>query len=221
VKLCVALVPHRSEDVIRADPDLRGRVLTMDLGYWPRGDLEKIAALGFGKLNVTIPPDAIRRFADEAAGSPQLMQQICLHACFILSINASGPLRSFAVDDALQRKILEGTATTTGHRTLVGVLDDGPKTRGTERKFYRFKDGSRGDVYRCVLRAIAADPPHLSFKYDEILARVGAVCDGESPAGSSISVSLVHMARLAEEKHPTEHVLDWDHTNGTLDIPDP
>ena len=29
-------------------------------------------------------------------------------------------------------------------------------------------DDSEGDVYRCVLKAVAADPPRLSLPYDEL-----------------------------------------------------
>src|SRR5262249_25097986 len=97
-------------------------------------------------------------------------------------------------------------------RSLVDVLDAGPRTRGTERKTYRFHDGSEGDVYRVVLRALAHDPPRLSFPYTELLERTVAVCAGESPVGSSVTGTCLHMSKLAVEKFPGERALGWDET---------
>jgi hypothetical protein len=56
-----------------------------------------------------------------------------------------------------------------------------------ERKEFHFIDGTRGDVYRCLLLAMKADPPLLAFKYDEMLRRTQALCKGASPAGSSVA----------------------------------
>ncbi len=222
VRLCVAAVPHRAEDVIRANPDLRGRVLSIDLAYWDRASLAQIAILGFGKLNVILSEDVIDAFAAEAAGSPQLMQSICLQACFEMDIRTELPRpRDVVISPDRVERIFERTAAATNYRTLVDILEGGPKTRGTERKMYKFKDGTEGDVYRCILRAIAADPPRLSFEYSDILRRVGAVCDGEQPVGSSIAGSCLHMAKLAADKQPDEHVLDWDETKPVLDVPYP
>lgn len=43
ISICVALVPYRSDDLVRANSDLRGRVQTLDVGYWERSDLKEIA----------------------------------------------------------------------------------------------------------------------------------------------------------------------------------
>ncbi len=123
-------------------------------------------------------------------------------------------------EDNLER-ILEQTSATTDYQSLVDVLDAGPRVRGTERKTYRFADGSEGDVYRAVLRAIAGNPPRLSFPYDELLQRTINVCVGESPVGSSVTGTCIHMSKLALEKFPNERAIDWDETKQVLDIPDP
>jgi hypothetical protein len=178
--------------------------------------------LGFQKLKAIVAKEVIDAFSAEAAGSPQLMQSICLQACFDLDLRNELPhAREIAVTEERVQRIFERTAAATNYRTLVDILDGGPKTRGTERKMYKFKDGSEGDVYRCILRAIAADPPQLSFDYTDILGRVGAVCGSEQPVGSSIAGSCLHMAKLAAEKQPEERVLDWDDTKPVLDVPDP
>ena len=86
---------------------------------------------------------------------------------------------------------------------------------------YEFRDGTEGDVYRCVLKAIAADPPRLSFDYEDLLKRTAALCRGETPVGSSVTGTCLHMSRLAVEKFPSERAIDWDEQKQIVDIPDP
>lgn len=221
VKIVTAAVTHRADDVVRANPELRGRVMAVDLSYWTPGELREIATLGFGLLKMDVSWETIASFASEAAGSPQLMQAICLNACFDLGVRVPLPdLTQFTPPADARRASFERTAATTDFRSLVDVLDGGPKTRGTERRTYKFVDGTEGDVYRCVLKAVALDPPRLSFDYDEIQERVARVCVGERPVGSSVVGSCSQMAKLASE-FPRERVVDWDETKQVLDIPDP
>ena len=117
--------------------------------------------------------------------------------------------------------IMQQTSATTDFRSLVDVLDAGPRTRGTERKTYRFVDGAEGDVYRVVLKALATDPPRLSFPYPELLERTVKVCIGESPVGSSVTGTCLHMSKLALEKFPKDRAVDWDEQKQVFDVPDP
>jgi hypothetical protein len=129
--------------------------------------------------------------------------------------------KQIVADDIAMRKILEQASANTDFRSLVDILDAGPRTRGTERKTYKFFDGTEGDVYKVVLRALADDPPRLSYPYDELLARTVKVSNGESPVGSSVTGTCLHMAKLAREKLPNERAIDWDETKQVLDLPDP
>jgi len=223
IKVVTAAVRHRGDDVVRANPELRGRVRAIDLNYWSWGELQQIALTGLHLLNATMPDDVIESFIVEAAGSPQLMQLMCLHACFVLGLREPSMLvrRKPDPDPEKVRQILEQTSANTDFRSLVDVLEAGPKTRGTERREYDFKDGTRGDVYRCVLKALAADPPGLSFPYDKLLERTAGVCSGGTPVGSSVAGTCLHMSKLAQEKFPNERAIDWDEQKQILDIPDP
>jgi hypothetical protein len=222
VKIIVVAVPHRSDDVIRANSDLRGRVHTIDLSYWKDPDLTKIADLGFHALNGDVDRESIELFAQEAAGSPQLMQSVCLNACYAMELDERRPTPArFQLRQDQRHRILQNTASFTDYRTLVTILDTGPKARGTERKTYQFGNGEEGDVYTAILRAIASDPPRLSLDYDKINKRVAKVCIGEGPGGSSIVESCFQMAKLAGKKVPTQRVLDWDKEKQVLDVADP
>jgi hypothetical protein len=222
VKVCTAAVQHRGDDLVRANPELRGRVRAVDLEYWRHEDLRKIAVTGFGELNARLDDASVTQLAQEAAGSPQLMQLLCLNTCFVLGIRtkASGDL-DVTIDEGQREEILQQASASTDFRSLVDVLDAGPRTRGTERKLYNFSDGTQGDVYRCVLKAVASDPPRLSFSYDELTKRTAIVCREEPPVGSSVVGTCLHMSRLALERFPNERAIDWDDQKQVLDVPDP
>ena len=222
IKVCTAAVLHRGDDLVRANPELRGRVRAVDLQYWSRDDLTRIAVAGFDALRTVIDTASIQVLVQESAGSPQLMQLLCLQACFVLNVRKASLLKNeIVIAKEQMQEILEQSSTATDFRSLIDVLDAGPKTRGTERKTYRFRDGAQGDVYRVVLRAVSADPPRLSFSYEELLARTAKICDGESPTGSSVVGTCLHMSRLALDKFPDERAIDWDEQKQILDIPDP
>jgi len=222
VKIITAAVSHRGDDVVRANPELRGRVRAIDLRYWSPDELKQIADIGFSVLNAEVDSQAIKTFIEESAGSPQLMQLLCLQACFVLNLREKTfSKRTAKVEQDLLARILEQTSSTTDFRSLIDVLDAGPRTRGTERKTYKFHDGTEGDVYRVVLRALAEAPPRLSFPYQELLERTVKICTGESPVGSSVTGTCLHMAKLAQEKFPSERAVDWDEQKQVFDIPDP
>lgn len=222
VRVVTAAVLHRGDDLVRANPELRGRVRSIDLVYWSESDLRAIGVEGFALLNVELDEASLNALVREAAGSPQLMQLLCLTACFVLDLRVSRSRKEELSVSAHQLQIIfEQTSASTEFRSLVDVLDSGPKTRGTERKIYKFRDGSQGDVYRAVLKAVASDPPMLSFDYEELGRRANTVCDGDAPVGSSMVGTCLHISRLAAEKFPNERAIDWDEQKQILDIPDP
>ena len=219
VRICTASVPHRKDDVVRSNPELRGRVTAIDSDYWNDTELAQIAHTGFAELNMDVSPNVIQRFAREAFGSPQLMQAICLNACFEQQVDErlAKPQR-FEIDFVDVERIFERTSTLTNFSSMIEQLHKGPRQRGVERKEYTFADGSKGDVYRCVLLAMKADPPRLSFKYDDMLRRVEAICKGDRPAGSSVSQALEQMTFLAKMVQDAP-VLEWG--EDVLDIIEP
>lgn len=223
LKIVTAAVPHRGDDVVRANPELRGRVRAVDLGYWQPSELKQIPKKGFEAMNLDVRPEFVDKLAAEAAGSPQLMQSLCLNTCFVLDVRQSHFIRKYLeVDDATLRRIFEQTSASTDFRSLVDVLDAGPATRGTERKTYTFRSGGEGDVYRVMLKSVAADPPRLSFKYDELLERTRQVCvDEDSPVGSSVTSTCVHMSGLCQQKFPNERAVEWDEQKQVFDVADP
>jgi hypothetical protein len=219
VRICTASVPHRRDDVVRSNPELRGRVTGIDIDYWAEEELSRIADLGFRELNIDIAPSVQKQLVTEAFGSPQLMQAICMNFCFENKIyEALAEQRRIDADFVMLQNVFERTSTLTNFSSMIAQLHSGPRQRGMERNKYTFNDRTRGDVYRCVLLAMKADPPRLAFKYDDLLRRVAAVCEGECPSGSSISQALAQMEKIAALVQDAP-VLEWD--EDVLDIIEP
>lgn len=220
VKIFTASVPHRSDDVVRSNPELRGRVAAIDLDYWDIGDLKSIAKQGFSALKADVSDEIISRFATEAFGSPQLMQTLCLNLCFERGIEQDNEaVNTVEVSSQDLSGILRRATSFSDYSTLVSTLHAGPKQRGTERKVFKFSDGTSGDVYRAVLLAISGDPAKLSLRYDEMLTRVSSICLEDAPVGSSISEALTQMEKLSSIVSPTSAIVEWD--ENVLDVVEP
>jgi hypothetical protein len=218
-RICTASVPHRADDVVRSNTELRGRVVAVDTGRWSAQELEQIAYKGFRQLNMDVAPSVLRNLTAEAFGSPQLMQAICLNLCFECQAKETlAEQKRVEMNFVAIQSVLERTSTLTDFSTMITRLHAGPKLKGGERKEYKFKNGKSGDVYRCVLLALKADPPQLTFSYDEMLARIRTLCDGETPSGSSVSNTLDHMAKIALTVQEAP-VIEWD--EDVLDIVEP
>jgi len=221
VRICVASVPHRADNLVRALPELRGRVLAIDLDYWSRTDLLEIPRLGCAHLGLQVDVASLVMFATEAAGSPQLMQSICLWMCNHLGVReASALIRTAELDDAARREILFLTSCTVDFRSLVRALGAGPKARPGERQIYTHKDGRKGDVYLTVLRAVAMDPPRLALDKDELNRRLDDLCAGKSPDGASVVRTCVTLGQIAQG-FASPPSLEWDDQENVLVLTDP
>ena len=70
IRIVTASVPHRSDDVVRSNTELRGRVTAIDTSYWSESELEQVAYRGFRELNSDVAPAIIQRLTRESFGSP-------------------------------------------------------------------------------------------------------------------------------------------------------
>ncbi|HTL32164.1 MAG TPA: hypothetical protein VL326_03510 [Kofleriaceae bacterium] len=225
VRICVASVPHRSDNLVRALPELRGRVLAVDMDYWAKRDLLEIPKLGCPLLGLEVDQASLQMFAIEAAGSPQLMQSICQWMCNHLGVRESAdPGRAVQLDETGRKEILFLTSCTVDFRSLVRGLISGPRARPGERRSYMHHDGRVGDVYLSIMRAVAMDPPRLSFDRFELQRRLEALCNGASPDAASVLRACATLAQIAQTMtaaSPTGPSLEWDEQAQILDVPDP
>lgn len=220
-KFICASVPYHSDDIIRGNADLRGRIFNIDFDYWGADNLKLIAEKGFSLLNVTPEANAIDNLVKESAGSPQLMQYLCLNSCFELDARSSTSSKTTYPDspDVLE-KVCKRTLLSADYSSIVDKMKEGPKVRGSDRKSYLSKEGWQGDVYVYLLKAIALNPPTLTFRYADLVSRVSQLCYSDSPSGSSITSACQHSTTIANNA-ANNSIIEWDQENDVLDIRDP
>lgn len=223
VRICTASVPHRADNVVRALPELRGRVFAIDIDYWSTRDLLEIPRLGCAALDITVDKASLKIFAEEAAGSPQLMQSICLWMCSHMKVlEGCVPPRALELDANARKEILFLASCTVDFRTLVDALIAGPKARPDQRRAYKHRDGRQGDVYLTVMRALAMDPPRLRLDYAELGARLDELCNHDGPEGASVIRTLGLLDQIAKNHAaPTGPSLEWDERDQIVVVPDP
>jgi hypothetical protein len=221
VSFITASVPYHSDDALRGNPDLHGRVSMIDFDYWKPAVLKRIAEIGFRELNIIDRPSVVNSLASEAAGSPQLMQFLCLNACYELGVRerSESPI-DFKEDRELFEKICTVTATSADYGSVVDKMRDGPKTRGSNRNIYRTRFGWQGDVYRLLTKALSLDPPQLSFRYSSLIERISNICSDDAPSGSSVTSACYHAAQIVNDMIPSIAV-EWDGETDVFDIRDP
>lgn len=221
VNFVIASVPYHSDDAIRANPDLRGRTVKLDFDYWKPDELAKIANRGFAALHASASPAYVQALASEAAGSPQLMQSLCLTTCFENNAReVQNPTKHLDSDREAIERVCRRTAATSDYSSTVAKMRDGPKTRGQDRKSYLTRDGSVIDVYPLILRAIAQDPPELTQRYPNLQKRIQSLCANEQPSGSSVTGACSHIANIANDSE-NRNIIEWDGENDVFDIRDP
>ena len=215
-------VPHRVDDAIRANPDLRGRVNAVEVTYWSPEELRQIGLMGFPILRMDVPVETIDRLVRESLSSPQLMQSLCLEFCRFVGVDdALEQSRMYLLPARQLEEVFRGVANTAGSHTALEQLKTGPRVRGTGRNAYDLKDGTQGDVYTVVLKAMAHGEPRLTLAYADIRDRVGEITNGEPPSGSSITSTLSQMHEMAEKFANEDRILEWDPEMETLNFTDP
>ena len=221
VRFICASVPYHADDVIRGNPDLRGRVFSMDFQYWGTEVLKQIARKGFPLLGISCTEEAIERLAAEAAGSPQLMQYLCLNSCYELNIRETAdPPVPLMGDNIILEGICKRTVQSTDYGSIVEKMKEGPKTRGSARAVHTTKFGWNGDSYRLLVKALSIDPPQLTFRYSSLNDRIISICTGEPPSGSSITNACAQSAKIVNDA-AADKIVEWDETSDVFDIRDP
>ncbi|WP_236588277.1 ATP-binding protein [Tumebacillus amylolyticus] len=210
LKAVVISLPHRSDDAIRENPDLNGRMSFINIDPWNQNDLSEIANKGFPLLGVSIPQNFAQRLAKESITSPQLMQSICLNLARVLQVDQNMSIQTVTdehnIEDALRR-----TTLSMAYRDVIKALVAGPPTRGKQRKSYQLEDGSQADLYGTLFKAIAKDPPIVSLTFDEIKRRVASVLSQQEarPDRRRLSEALKHIQAIIQTSGQLYQVLEW------------
>jgi hypothetical protein len=215
-------ITQRSDQAIRANPDLRGRLMTIDIPFWTQDELKAIPRQGFKVLNVHAHEEVVNVFERESLGSPQLMQALCLALCRYWKLEDPYPeLRKMTCPTGAAERFLKETAALANCKTVYDMLKAGPPVHGSPRNQYNFRDATSGDVYGVLLRAVPVGEPKLSLNYNEIMERVEKIVAGSQPTGASVESALKHLHGIASKKINDDRVLEWDAEKKVLNVLDP
>lgn len=164
-KSVVISLPHRSDDAIRLNPDLTGRISVIEIKTWEPEQLKEIARKGFKELQIQINEDLITKIAQESIHSPQLMQAICLNIGLL-------PIEVPAITNDVIEESCRFTCVNLPYADVVRVLKAGPPTRGQKRMQYILNDNSHRDIYSLILKVLADNPPLVEISLKELTDRV-------------------------------------------------
>lgn len=198
-------LPHRSDDAIRLNPDLVGRVSLIEIAPWTKEELKQIAIVGFNQLAVNITDQLSNRIAMESINSPQLMQAICLNLSYVID-----PSVNDITSDNIEASC-EFTCINFPYLSVVKMLKDGPPSRGQQRIKYKLTNGEDLDIYSLILKVLALNPPHTSLEFDEIKSRIEKILITSNVKfdNKKIKDALKNIQKLLEVQENFYQVFEW------------
>jgi hypothetical protein len=212
-------IPHRRYDAVRVEKEMTGRVEQISIPPWDIDELIEIPKRGFPLLNLNPDPEIARKFAEESLGSPHLMQefcrQLCVEAGFSETVLLPTPLTPKDSVDKLLSRVASDTS-----KPVYERLKQGPRQR-SDRMQRQFLDGSAGDIYLAVLRALTRVKPGLSkVTYEQIRTALRELLV-DVPQAHEISNVLEHMSKIQAAEEASVPVLEWDKEERILHVVDP
>ena len=207
LKIVIVSLPHRSDDAIRTNPDLQGRISIIDIGAWTKEELEEIPTRGFEKLGIQISRESIGRLAEESIGSPHLMQLICLNLCLLEKIDGS---RRGEIPEGIIEKAFRFSTMNLDYEKVSEVIRQGKNPRGKSRTRYQTEYLGELDLYGLILEALAKDPPIVSISFEELMERIQSLVSGEDkPTTKSLKDYLKNLQDVLREHGRAYEVIEW------------
>lgn len=218
--VAIIAIPHRRYDALKVEKEMTGRISPIEIPMWSLDELRYIPVIGFGLLKYRLRQPLLDRLAQEAIGSPHLMQDFCRGLCRHLGISAASQVTELSADEAQVEAVFRDVADTIG-RPIFEKLARGPQSR-TDRIQREMTGGRRGDIYELVLIALAHLRPGLvSVEYDDLRAAVRSVSVGTPPQLQEVARVLKHMATIAATDQSSTPVIDFEEEEKKLHVTDP
>lgn len=216
LKAVVISLPHRSDDAIRQNADLSGRLSLINIEAWKREDLKEIALKGFAQLGMDISDDVANQLAVECLTSPQLMQYICLSICTMLEEK-----NEMKVSTEILEPAYRFTTVNFNYFDVVNVMSKGPNTRGKRRKLYKTVFGKEIDLYGLIVESLAKNPPLMKLNFELMYDRIVKLIplDGEKPTKQALKEHLSKLQSILEEKEDIYKAIEWK--DGMVYVLDP
>lgn len=212
----IIAIPHRRYDAIKVEKEMTGRILPLSIPVWSEDELIFIPTTGFPLIGHRVEPGINKRLAQEAIGSPHLMQDFCR------AIAKSEQLSTgvFEDDGSKLQEIFRDVAETIG-RPIFEKLARGPRQR-TDRVRRQLKDGREVDIYELVLHGLACLKPGLvTLEYEDLRSGIREVSGGQIPQLHEVARVLKHMATIAATDQSSTPVIDFEESEKKLHVTDP
>lgn len=201
-KAVVISLPYRSDDAIRLNPDLTGRISVIEMEPWTDKELQMIAQKGFMELGISVSFELMERMAMESIHSPQMMQAVCLNIGLL-------PLNFSDITDKIIEESCRFTCANLPYADVVRILKSGPPTRGQQRLKYDMKDGSKRDIYSVILKILADNPPLIELNLSELTERIQCNVQNAKITTRKLRDSLKNWQKLIEEQGALYQVFEW------------
>uniref|UniRef100_UPI0040573650 ATP-binding protein n=1 Tax=Acetatifactor sp. TaxID=1872090 RepID=UPI0040573650 len=216
LKVVVVSLPHRSDDTIRQNADLSGRLSLINIEAWKKDDLKEIALKGFRQLNMKISDEVAEQLAIECLTSPQLMQYICLSICTLLEDKNGDTVNAEIIETACRF-----TTVNFNYSDVVNVMLKGPNPRGKSRKLYTTTFMKKLDLYGLIVESMAKNPPIMEMNFDMIYDRIiNLISENEEiPTKQSVKEHLGKLQAILQEKEEIYRAIEWK--DGMVYILDP
>ncbi|MBQ4524232.1 MAG: ATP-binding protein [Lachnospiraceae bacterium] len=207
LKVIISSLPHRSDDAIRTNPDLQGRISIIDIEAWSKDELMEIPKRGFGELSATISDECIQKLVDESLASPQLMQLICLNICVLANIDKE---KHLPIEKEIVEKAFRFSTLNLDYQKVAETIKQGKCQRGKERRKFKTKRFGEIDLYELILEAIADDPPVSYVGFENLAERINSIIiEEEKPSAKAMKDYLNNIQDVIEQKGRSYEVIEW------------
>jgi hypothetical protein len=211
-------IPHRRYDAVKVEREITGRLESLTVPVWEENELIQIPQTGFPLLGVNVDEKINQRMAQEAYGSPHLMQEFCrsLMASHNINETMNYPFRITSIADSLFIDVAESTG-----KVIYDKLAKGPRQR-VDRIQRKLKKGGTADIYKVTLLGLANLKPGLqTVDYESLRASIRDVLSDNFPQANEVTRVLEKMAEIAATDESSTPVLDWEKDEQNLHITDP
>lgn len=216
----IIAIPHRRYDAVKVEREMAGRISPISVPPWSPDELSYIPSTGFTLLGYSINQKDCARFAENAIGSPHLMQDFCRTACRLTDLPTALQPAPLEFGAERSERFFRDVAETIG-RPIFEKLARGPRQR-SDRKERALKDGREVDIYELVLHALASLRPGLvSLEYEDLRAAIRNVAGSAIPQLHEVARVLKHMATIASSDQTSTPVIDFEEDEKKLHITDP
>ncbi len=219
LKVVLLSVTHRAFDAIKAETELTGRFVAINLPHWGYDDLRKIAEIGFEALSVRHEKSLVDRLCREAQENPFLMQKFCWEICFDLGIERTAVLSHHEIPSGYKLEPMFERLAEDAGLPIYQQLAAGPQSRKIRAK-RPLRNGEEADIYEAILLALAETGPKSAVSYEELRTALTTLLTDMVPQKHEITSALKHLSAISR-KIGAESAIDWDEEKREINVADP